>query len=127
MANKWLQHLARFRQQNKHLSARQMMSAARKTYSGGNAESNGVAASVAGSSANSNSRIVSTDSQFATVGGRRSRRGGCGSAYNTNHSPAPVGGSRRKSRRRSSSSSSSSRRRSSSSSSSSRRRSSRRR
>jgi hypothetical protein len=126
MANKWLQHLARFRQQNKHLSARQMMSAARKTYSGGNAESNGVAASVSGSSANSNSRTISTDSQFAAVGGRRSRKGGCGSAYNTNHNPAPVGG-RRKSRRRSSSSSSSSRRRSSSSSSSSRRRSSRRR
>ena len=105
MANKWLEHLARFRQQNKNLSAREMMTAARKTYSGGNAESKGVAASLSGSSANSNSRSISTDSQFAAVGGRRSRRrsrrGGCGSAYNTNHNPAPVGG-RRKSRRRSS-------------------------
>jgi len=120
MANKWLQHLARFRQQNKHLSARVMMTAARKTYQGGGAESNGVAASESVSSVNSNSRTISTDSQFAAVGGRR--RGGCGSGYNTNSNPSSVaqdGG--RKSRRRSSS------RRRSRSSSSTRRRSSRRR
>ena len=116
MANKWLQHLARFRQQNKHLGAREMMTAARKTYSGGNGgnvEATGsYEATVSGSSVNSNTRNVSnTESQFAAVGGRRSRRGGCGSAYNTNGNPSVVGG--RRSRRRSSRRGSSTSRRSS--------------
>jgi len=119
MANKWLQHLARFRQQNTHLNAREMMTAARKTYQGGAAAGSYVA-SVSGSSVNSNTRNASnTESQFAAVGGRstrrrssrsRRRRGGCGSGYNTNSNPSSLEGGRR-SRRRSSRRSGSRRRR----------------
>jgi hypothetical protein len=111
MANKWLQHLARFRQQNTHLNAREMMTAARKTYQGGAAAAGSYVASVSGSSVNSNTRNVSnTESQFAAVGGRstrrrssrsRRRRGGCGSGYNTNSNPSSLEGGRRRTSRKS--------------------------
>jgi len=108
MANKWLQHLARFRQQNTHLNAREMMTAARKTYQGGAAAAGSYVASVSGSSVNTNTRNVSnTDSQFAAVGGRSTRRrrsrrrGGCGSGYNTNSNPSSLEGGRRRTSRKS--------------------------
>ena len=75
--NRWLQHLANFRRQNSSLSARQMMTAARKTYQGGGVAD--YAESVSGSSVNANvhSGVNNTESLYAAVGGR-SRRGGCG-------------------------------------------------
>ena len=75
--NRWLQHLANFRRQNSSLSARQMMTAARKTYQGGGVAD--YAESVSGSSVNAHvhSGVNNTESLYAAVGGR-SRRGGCG-------------------------------------------------
>ena len=81
MANKWLKHLAQFRQENGNIDPKNMMKAARKSYqSGGQPGAMGQSGKDAlaqpklkGGSVISYERAT-TESSPAKVGGRRSRR-----------------------------------------------------
>ena len=86
MPNKWLQHLAKFRQENGNVDPKKMMKAARKTYQAGGkplVQPGMVAQNVKAALAQNNKlkggSVVSyeratTESSPAKVGGRRTRR-----------------------------------------------------
>lgn len=87
MANKWLKHLAQFRQENGNIDPKNMMKAARKSYQSGGqpgvvqpgAMGQNVKAALAQNNKLKGGSVVSyeratTESSPAKVGGRRSRR-----------------------------------------------------
>jgi hypothetical protein len=79
MANAWLQHLAKFRKNNKDVKPSEMMQKARKTYQNGGGDPTPYVKSGLGSPIHSGGGVLpyeaeNTNSMPARVGGRRSRR-----------------------------------------------------